>query len=181
LKVQFDCVNAPSYPKGSSWPWCYGSGDFFFYFCSRFPLFDSVGFIKCVNLLIKNDEIKNRKESTFSTRRMVSPKSEFLIFSLYSTEVNTFFVAPCSHCYQSTLVTVTFIGHMFSLSQSKISFYFMTDWWNHSSCRKCWFFAVFDLIIFNQQIYTFYKTHQWTLLLLMCFGNSENMVLQKMY
>jgi hypothetical protein len=46
---------------------------FFFCFCSRFPLFDSVGFIKCVNLLLKNDEIKNRKESTFSARRMVSP------------------------------------------------------------------------------------------------------------
>jgi hypothetical protein len=92
---------------------------------------------------------------------IIRKKKHFLeewVFNIFS--LLTFFVAPCSHCYQSTLVTVTFIGHMFSLSQSEISFYFMTDWWNHPSCRKCRFFAVFDLIIFYQQTYTFYKTHR---------------------
>ena len=32
-----------------------------------------------------------------------------------------------SHCYQSTLVTVTFIAQMFSLSQSEISFDIMAE------------------------------------------------------
>jgi len=32
-----------------------------------------------------------------------------------------FLKAPSSHCYQSTLVTVTFIGQKFSLSQSQIN------------------------------------------------------------
>jgi len=30
---------------------------------------------------------------------------------------------PSSHCYQCTLVTVTFIGQMFYLGQSEISFH----------------------------------------------------------
>ena len=37
-----------------------------------------------------------------------------------------FFNVPSSHCYQSTIVTVTFIGHMFYLSQSEINFYIIT-------------------------------------------------------
>ena len=81
-----------------------------------------------------------------------------------------FLKAPLSHCYQSPLITATFIGQLVYLMSNRISLHIITmeskSWnlWNYlfywKHCFFTDFYMVFDPLNFFLTIYMFYKTNQ---------------------
>ena len=117
-------------------------------------------------LIARSSEVNSLQSSILAI-------SGYLIIILKLTFLNRKFLkAPSSHCYQSTLVTVSFIGQMFYLSQSEFRFHIITVASNFGIGKTISFaeniasllismwFSTSTPSIFSQWMYTFYKTHR---------------------